>query len=178
MRAPDEGNVELVEELESHAIVRNITGGPSETIQFTVASVDCAPEVNEALLSLDAVELARWSPGHGYAPQGAEGLRNQVASYLDGLGLPTSPGQVLITSGATQAIMLASRLYLEPRSIAVVEAPSYGGRLTFCTRPGRACSRSSWTTRGRALTSWLTSSSAWSLDWSTSSRISTTPRGS
>ncbi len=126
---PDEGNVELLDELESHAIVRNITGAPTDTIEFTAASVDCAPEVNEALLSLDAVGLARWSNGNGYSPHGEEELRELVAQRLEGLGVPTTPDQVLITGGATQAILLASRLFLEPGAPAVIETPTYGGAI-------------------------------------------------
>ena len=129
LRQPDEGNVDLVEELEGHAIVRNISGPSGDLIEFTAASVDCAPEVNEALLSLEPAAVAQWSAGNGYAPQGLEQLRSVVAEHLERMGVPTTPEQVLITSGATQAIQLATRLFLEPGTSAIVETPSYGGAL-------------------------------------------------
>lgn len=128
-RHPDEGNVELVEELEDHAIVRNITGEPTDVIEFASAAVDCAPEVNEALLSLGPSMLTEWSVGNGYAPQGMEQLRVVVAEHLEQMGLPTTPQQVLITGGATQAIQLATRLFLERGTPAIVETPTYGGAL-------------------------------------------------
>ena len=127
MRPADEGNLDLVEELEGHAIVTDLSGAPSNTIEFTAAAVDCAPEVNAAIRALDDETLAEWSVGHGYSPQGYEGLRDVVAQRLTSIGLPTTPAQVLITGGATQALLLAARLYLEPGAPVVLETPSYAG---------------------------------------------------
>lgn len=135
-RLPDEGNVELVEELEDHAIVRDITGSPSQIIELTMSAVDCAPEVTQAALSLEPALLERWSTGHGYSPQGVEELRRSVAEHLEGMGVPTTPQQVLITAGATQAVLLATRLYLEPGATAVVESPTYGGALDILHASG------------------------------------------
>lgn len=128
-RRPDEGNVELVEELEDHAIIRNIGGAPGDVIEFAAAAVDCAPEVNEALLSLNRATVGGWSVGNGYAPQGLEQLRLVVAEHLEQMGVPTTPQQVLITGGATQATQLAARLFLERGTPAIVESPTYGGGL-------------------------------------------------
>ena len=129
VRPPDEGNRELVEQLEGHAIVRNLSGAPAQTIEFTAAAVDCAPEVNETAAALSPAALARWTTGHGYSPQGLDGLREVVAERMCAIGLPTTPAEVLITSGATQALLLAARLYLEPGAPAVLETPSYAGAI-------------------------------------------------
>jgi DNA-binding transcriptional MocR family regulator len=128
-RLPDEGNRELVEELEGHAIIRDLSGAPVQPIELTAAAVDCAPAVLEASTDVDPLLLARWSRGHGYSPQGLEPLRAAVAERLTALGLPTGPEQVLITTGATQAILLAARLYLEPGAPVVMETPSYAGAI-------------------------------------------------
>jgi DNA-binding transcriptional MocR family regulator len=128
-RPPDEGNRELVEELEGHAILRDLSGAPTQTVEFTAAAVDCAPEVVDTIASLTHEEAARWSTGHGYSPQGYEELRDIIAGRLTRIGLPTTAGQVLITSGATQGVLLAARLYLEPGAPAVLETPSYAGAI-------------------------------------------------
>ena len=128
-RPPDEGNRELVEELEGHAILRDLSGAPTQTVEFTAAAVDCAPEVTSVIAGLDADEVGEWSTGHGYSPQGYEGLRQVVADRLTSLGLETTSSQVLITGGATQALLLAAKLYLEPGAPAVLETPSYAGAI-------------------------------------------------
>lgn len=128
-RFPDEGNRELVEELEHHAILQDLSGAPTQTIEFTAAAVSCAPEVNAAAARLDPDTLAAWSGGHGYSPQGYEALRTVVAERLTAIGLPTTPAEVLITGGATQAVLLTARLFLEPGAPAVLETPSYAGAI-------------------------------------------------
>lgn len=129
VRPADEGNVELVEELEDHAIVRDIRAVPSLTVEFTVAAMAAAPEVNAAIALMDPAVLARWTAGHGYNPQGIGELREAVAKRLTGTGLPTTAEQVLITAGATQAIHLAAQLFLQERTAAVVETPTSAGAL-------------------------------------------------
>lgn len=128
-RLADEGNRELVEQLDEHAIVRDLSGAPADTVELTAAAVDCAPEVVNTLASLDRELLTKWSAGHGYSPQGHEAFREVVARRLTGIGLPTTASEVLITGGATQALLLAARLYLEPGAPAVLETPSYAGAI-------------------------------------------------
>ena len=128
-RLADEGNRELVDELEGHAILRDMTGEPTQMLEFTAAAVACAPEVNTATAGLTGADLEAGSSGHGYAPQGLPVLREAVAKRLTQIGLPTTPAQVLITTGATQALLLAARLYLEPGAPAVLETPSYAGAI-------------------------------------------------
>ena len=128
-RLADEGNRELVEQLDEHAIVRDLSGAPTDTIEFTAAAVDCAPEVTNTLAAMDRELLASWSAGHGYSPQGHEAFRQVVAQRLTSIGLPTSASEVLITGGATQALLIAARLYLEPGAPAVLETPSYAGAI-------------------------------------------------
>lgn len=128
-RAPDEGNVALVEALEGHAIVRELSDAPPDTIEFTAAVLACAPEVTRASTAIDPRLLQRASAGHGYHPMGVEVLRERVAAHLTAMGLPSTPQQVLITTGATQATQLAARLYLEPGATALVETPTYAGAI-------------------------------------------------
>lgn len=54
-------------------------------------------------------------------------LREKLASYYTGMGLHTLPENILITTGAQQALDLISRVYFT--SGTVVEAPAYLGAL-------------------------------------------------
>ncbi|MFD7625540.1 PLP-dependent aminotransferase family protein [Streptomyces sp. NPDC059851] len=65
----------------------------------------------------------------GYHPAGLPALRGAVARRYERRGVPTSAAQVLVTSGAQQAIALLTRLLLAPGDGVLVEAPTYPGAL-------------------------------------------------
>jgi DNA-binding transcriptional MocR family regulator len=125
----DLGNAALVRALEEHAIVRDLSGAPTSLVELTAAAVTCAPEVVATSAALDCTDVARASLGHGYGPQGLLDLREVVAERLTAIGLPTTPAQLLVTTGATQATLLAGRLFSEPDAPVVVEQPSYAGAI-------------------------------------------------
>ena len=52
-------------------------------------------------------------------------LRERIAELVTGRGLPTTPDELLITSGSQQALTLAATLLLEPGSAVLVEEPAY-----------------------------------------------------
>lgn len=128
-RLPDEGRRELVEELDEHALLRDLSGRPQATIEFTAAAVPRAPEVLAAVRDLDEATVARWTEGHGYVPLGIPPLRAAVAAYLTDQGLPTDIDQVMVTVGAVEGVLLASRLFVEPGDPVAVETPTYVGAL-------------------------------------------------
>lgn len=62
----------------------------------------------------------------GYeAPKGMPYLREQVCAYVKEFGIDTQPENVLIVSGALQAIQLISMGLLQPGSSIFLEKPSY-----------------------------------------------------
>ena len=128
-RPAAEGRRALVHELDEHALLRDLSGAPQASVELLAAAVDCAPEVRTAVRTLDDGELDRWTTGHGYVPLGLPPLREAIADHLSDRGLPTEPGQVMVTTGAVEAVLLAARLYLAPGDPVVVEAPSYIGAL-------------------------------------------------
>ncbi|MEU2391372.1 PLP-dependent aminotransferase family protein [Streptomyces sp. NPDC007369] len=65
----------------------------------------------------------------GYHPAGLPALREAVARRYGRRGVPTSAAQVLVTTGAQQAIALLTRLLLAPGDGVLVEAPTYPGAL-------------------------------------------------
>ncbi|MET8508245.1 PLP-dependent aminotransferase family protein [Streptomyces sp. NPDC004787] len=70
-------------------------------------------------------------PAHdlGYHPAGLPALRAAIARRYADRGVPTDPAQVLVTTGAQQAIGLLARLLVAPGDGVLVEAPSYPGAL-------------------------------------------------
>jgi DNA-binding transcriptional MocR family regulator len=81
--------------------------------------------VQEALRDIDLSDLR----GAGYLPYGHPGLRTALAEDLTARGVPTVPGQLLITTGIWQAIALLTALYLPNGEHAIVENPTWTGLL-------------------------------------------------
>jgi DNA-binding transcriptional MocR family regulator len=77
-----------------------------------------------------AAELAASARGHhGYAPAGHGPLREAVAARYSAIGVPTTPGQILITSGAQQALTLVAADFVHPGETAIVEDPTIPGAI-------------------------------------------------
>lgn len=75
---------------------------------------------------------------HGYRPLGLPGLRDAVARHLSADGLETEPEQVLITSGAQQAITLVGELFVGPGDTVVTEELTFPGAIdAFVARQAR-----------------------------------------
>jgi len=69
----------------------------------------------------------------------AEGLfelREQLARWVSESGRPVDPDDIIVTSGARQAIDLAARTVLEPGDVAVVESPTFVGILSSARATG------------------------------------------
>ena len=111
------------------------------TFDLSVAAVDCAPQVAAALHDpgsvLTVAQRDRLTAGTGYLPYGLPDLRAAVASMLTAVhGIPTTPEQVLITSGAQQAIDLLLRCEAGPGHAVVTEDPTYPGVIDATHRIG------------------------------------------
>lgn len=71
-------------------------------------------------------EISLESKAIGYSsPQGSERLREILCNYLKGRGIQTAPENILIVSGALQALQLIAMGLLEKESIVFQEQPSY-----------------------------------------------------
>jgi DNA-binding transcriptional MocR family regulator len=108
---------------------------------LSLASVECAPAVAELLHDpvsvLGAEQRARLTDGSGYYPYGEPGLRSAIASMLTTYhGVPTTPAQVLVTTGAQQALDLLLRCEVTPGQAVVTEDPTYPGLLDAVHRAG------------------------------------------
>ncbi len=76
-------------------------------------------------------EVLEYGDPAGYPP-----LRALVAGILSGQGIPTRPGEVLITSGAQQALNLAVRLLVRPGETILCENPTHMGMIDLCRAEG------------------------------------------
>lgn len=83
------------------------------------------PDVQVGTADLDTV-----LPDTGYSPWGLPGLRQAVARLVTGWGLPTEEQQVVITTGAQQALSTAAACWVRPGDTVLVEDPTYPGALS------------------------------------------------
>ncbi|MEJ2579887.1 MAG: PLP-dependent aminotransferase family protein, partial [Kineosporiaceae bacterium] len=97
---------------------------PEEIPDLTTASFEAPPGLHPAYQAALA-ELPRYLPGHGDLTAGVPELRARVAQRYTDRGLPTRPEQVLVTTGATQAIQLTFQALLNRGDRVLVEHPTW-----------------------------------------------------
>jgi DNA-binding transcriptional MocR family regulator len=119
-----------------HPVYRGLIEGSGGTIEFLGAHLPACEGVLRDLSAADRAALAELAKGPGYVPLGLPELRRSIAGHMAGWGLPTSPDQVLVTSGAQQAIGLAASLFLERGDSVVVENPTYLGAIDIFAAQG------------------------------------------
>jgi DNA-binding transcriptional MocR family regulator len=61
--------------------------------------------------------------------QGDAQLRNAMYEYLKRFGVPSTPENILVTSGSQQGIDLVARTFVGPGDVVVMEAPTYPGAI-------------------------------------------------
>ncbi|MDP9068465.1 MAG: PLP-dependent aminotransferase family protein [Actinomycetota bacterium] len=92
-------------------------------------------DVPASSIFLEAIETmtpADWRTAlgnEGYLPAGVPELRAAIARHLTAQGLPTSADELMITTGAQQALHLVISLYVRPGRRVVLEDPTYAGAL-------------------------------------------------
>jgi DNA-binding transcriptional MocR family regulator len=93
-------------------------------VAASAAPVELLPAARAA-----ADDLPRYLGSAGYHPTGLMELREAVAAGYAGRGVPTSPEQILITSGTQQALDLVLRLSVPAGAPVLVESPTYPNAL-------------------------------------------------
>jgi DNA-binding transcriptional MocR family regulator len=74
----------------------------------------------------DAVaELPAYFSGHGYFPAGLPELQDAIAASYSARGLPTDPGQIMVTPGALAAGAVVAQAFAAAGDRVVVEDPVY-----------------------------------------------------
>lgn len=100
-----------------------------DAIELTIGALPAGSIVAEAMTAAVRDDLPALLLDTGYDPFGLPALRDQIAAYLTRLGVRTDPDQVLVTSGAQQALHLIGSQLGGPGSSVVMENPSYIGAI-------------------------------------------------
>lgn len=100
-----------------------------DQIDLRSAALPGLAMVADEVAALDRASVAGLIQSHGYVPGGLLELREAIAAYFDDLGLTTSPDQIVVTSGAQQALRLLVPALLEPGSPVLAEEPTFRGAI-------------------------------------------------
>lgn len=134
VRTATVGDVER-ETVSSHVLAGDhaaspFLNGPLATIDFATAALPCLPVVADTAAAIGREEYLRLGEQHhGYHPRGLPALRERLARWYTDDGLPTTTEQILVTSGAQQAVELVTQGCLQAGDSVVVEEPTYRGAL-------------------------------------------------
>jgi DNA-binding transcriptional MocR family regulator len=95
-----------------------------DAIDLTCATSQAAPGVAAAFASALEV-LPRWLTTGGYDAAGLEELRVAIASRYTERGLPTGPGEIVVTTGAAAALAVVLRALIRTGDRMLFETPTY-----------------------------------------------------
>jgi DNA-binding transcriptional MocR family regulator len=107
-----------------------------DVIDLAHAAPSAPVEVLHQAADAAVAQLARYLPTHGYDPLGLAPLRIAVADRYSARGLPTTPDQIIVTSGAQSAFALVLSLLASPGDRVLVEHPTYPNVLDAIARAG------------------------------------------
>ncbi len=122
-----------------------------DLLDLGTAALPAPPQLASAAAEA-LTDLPGYLSGAGYHPTGLIELRATVARSYAARGVPTSPDQIMITSGVQHALDLALRLLVPTGQPVLVESPTYPNALAAVV--GR---------RGRVLTHGL-SEAGWDAE--------------
>jgi DNA-binding transcriptional MocR family regulator len=104
-------------------------GRVDDVLDLSLAASPAIPLVAETFRAFAGERLDDVLQRPGYEPRGLRELRAAVATRLGERGLPTGPGQILVTTGAQQALALVAALLVRRGDPIVVENPTHAGAL-------------------------------------------------
>ncbi|MFI6876511.1 PLP-dependent aminotransferase family protein [Streptomyces sp. NPDC050400] len=105
-------------------------------IDLAIAAPGAVADELTAAYAAAAADVARHAETSGYHPYGLPELRAAIAERYTRRGLPTLPDQILVTTGAQQAVSLTLTLLGRPGDRIVVENPSYANALAVIGQLG------------------------------------------
>jgi DNA-binding transcriptional MocR family regulator len=116
-------------------LVRNLIYPSHGLIDLGVASpYGLTPLLGELLQTpVGAVDALA---GNGLEPLGTVALRHAVAMHLSTHGLPSDIPQVIITSGAQQALAISASLLVQRGDNVLLQSPSFPGAIDAFARAG------------------------------------------
>lgn len=107
----------------------SLLDAPETPFDFATGTASTLPDLPPDLFAISGDDLAPILADRGYAPLGIPTLRRAIADRLTAQGVPTVAGEVLVTTGAQQAINLLAAAFVRRGDTVVVESPTYFGAL-------------------------------------------------
>jgi DNA-binding transcriptional MocR family regulator len=98
-------------------------------IDLAMATPEPLGDLVECAIARAQEDIRNLIRQRNYMPFGLPSLRNAVASSFAKAGTPTTPEQILITTGAQQAISIITSLFVHRGDSVLVEDPTYFGAL-------------------------------------------------
>jgi DNA-binding transcriptional MocR family regulator len=110
-------------------VFRSMLDSTAGALDFAAAILPALPLVGEELAAVATDDLGHLLATTGYTPAGLPALRARIAEHCSASGVPTTVEQVLVTTGAQQAISLIASLFVQPGDTVITEDPTYVGAL-------------------------------------------------
>jgi len=98
---------------------------PGGLIDLAYSALPASGEVVHRAFASALTELPALLPGFGYDALGLLPLRQAIADRYSAAGVPTQPGQIMVTSGAQHALTIIIRTLTDRQDRVLVEHPSY-----------------------------------------------------
>jgi len=111
------------------------TDVPDDVIDLTYAALPAAAGLTSAY-ERALEQLPRHLATAGYHPRGLPELRQAIADWYERRGLPTDPGDLVVTSGAHGALSAVLRAVLDPGDRVLLETPTYPNAIVGVRRSG------------------------------------------
>lgn len=102
---------------------------PAGEIDFSNSAPIGADLFSDGILEAVRARFGQLTQGHGYSPAGLPELRTAIAGRLSRYGMPTTRDQIIITTGAQQALYLCAQLFVRPGDLVAVEDPTWLGAI-------------------------------------------------
>ncbi|HEY0188122.1 MAG TPA: PLP-dependent aminotransferase family protein [Cellulomonas sp.] len=107
----------------------SFTDTPAGVLDLSTGALPAAPVTQEVLDRPLGDLVAPYLATDGYFPAGVPALRAAVAERFTQDGVPTTPDEILITSGAQEATWLAVSALAGAGDVVLTEEPTYRGAL-------------------------------------------------
>ena len=117
--------------VDADAVVR--TGAP---LNLAAAALPAPAAEVLAAFTQAAQGIAEYLDTPGLELSGVTPLREAIAARYTARGLPTSPDEIMVTTGALQAIGLIIATFIQPGDRVLVEQPSFHGALAAISAAG------------------------------------------
>lgn len=107
----------------------SFTNAPSDVIDLSTGALPASPVTYDVLARPITDRIGSYLVTDGYFPAGLPALRQAIADRFTADGTPTSPEQILVTSGAQEATWLVITGLAGPGDLVLTEEPTYRGAL-------------------------------------------------